>query len=118
MRCVLSVELSSIPICVIALLRAAARHIVVTTREESGQSTIAAQPDRCGEEGRRSSSRPFRLAIKSVFDWSIGVVKRCKIDPMACSNCLNLLDPLRSDETSSLREGFEPALQSKGHAFE
>src|SRR5437870_1712836 len=37
---------------------------------------------------------------------------------MTCSNCLNLIDPLLRDETSSLREGFEPAFQSKGHTFE
>src|SRR5216683_1823319 len=56
--------------------------------------------------------------IKSVLHWSIGVVKRCEIDSMPCSNCLHLLDPLLSDGPSSLREGFEPALQSKSHAFE
>ena len=61
---------------------------------------------------------PFRPAMKSVLHWSIGVVKRCEIDPMPCSNCLHLRDPLRSDGPSSLREGFEPALQSKSHAFE
>src|SRR5712691_3999228 len=37
---------------------------------------------------------------------------------MPRSNCLNLLDPLLSDEPPSLREGFEPALQSESHAFE
>ena len=56
--------------------------------------------------------------MKSVLHWSIGVVKRCEIDPMPCSNCLNLLDPLLSDGSSSLREGFEAALQSQSHAFE
>jgi hypothetical protein len=63
------------------------------------------------------SSRPFRLARKSVLHWSIGVVKRCEIDAVPCSNCLYLVDPLRSDEASSLREGLEPALQSESHAF-
>jgi hypothetical protein len=56
--------------------------------------------------------------MKCVLHWSIGVVKRCEIDPVPCSNGFNLLDPLRSDEPSSLREGFEAALQSKSHAFE
>ena len=37
---------------------------------------------------------------------------------MPCRNGLHLLDPLWSDESSSLREGLEPALQRKGHAFE
>jgi len=55
---------------------------------------------------------------KPVLHWSVGVVKRCEIDPMPCSNCLHLLDPLLSDESSALREGLEPALQSKSHAFE
>src|SRR6266849_8158900 len=118
MRCVLSVELSSTLVCVIASLRAAARRFVVSTHDGSDWFTIAAQPDRCGEQSRRSSSRPFRLAMKSVFHWSIGVAKRCEIDPMPCGNCFHLLDPLRSDGPSSLREGFEPALQSKSHAFE
>jgi hypothetical protein len=56
--------------------------------------------------------------MKSVLHWSVGVVKRCETDPMPGSNCLHLLDPLLSDGPSSLREGFEPPLQSKGHAFE
>ena len=56
--------------------------------------------------------------MNSVLDWSVGVVKWSEVDPMPCGNCLNFLDPLLSDETSSLREGFEPALQSKSHAFE
>ena len=37
---------------------------------------------------------------------------------MACGDCLDFLDPLLSDESSSLGERLEPALQSKGHAFE
>ena len=37
---------------------------------------------------------------------------------MPCGNSLHLLDPLRSDEPSALREGLEAALQSQGHAFE
>ena len=37
---------------------------------------------------------------------------------MPCSNCLNLVDPLLSDESSSLRERLEPLFQSKSHAFE
>ena len=37
---------------------------------------------------------------------------------MPCSNGLNLLDPLRSDEPTSLREGFEAGFQSKSHTFE
>ncbi len=56
--------------------------------------------------------------IKSVLQWSVGIVKRCEIDPMPCSNCLNLVDPLLSDESSSLRERLEPVFQSKSHAFE
>ncbi len=56
--------------------------------------------------------------MESVLHWSIGVVKRCEIDPMARSNRLNLFDPLRSDEPSSLRERFKPPLQCKSHAFE
>src|SRR5215813_14602785 len=62
-----------------------------------------------------TSERP---AIWSVLHRSIGVVKRCKIDSVSCGNCLNLLDPLLSDEPSSLREGFEPVFQSKSHTFE
>src|SRR5215813_1339435 len=62
-----------------------------------------------------TSERP---AIWSVLHRSIGVVKRCKIDSVSCGNCLNLLDSLLSDEPSSLREGFEPVLQRKSHAFE
>ena len=56
--------------------------------------------------------------MKSALDWSIGVVKRCEIDPMPCSNGFDLLDPLLSDGPSSLRERFESALKSKSHAFE
>jgi hypothetical protein len=56
--------------------------------------------------------------IKSVLQWSVGIVKRCEIDPMPCSNCRNLVDPLLSDESSSLRERIEPVFQSKSHAFE
>src|SRR5712671_6827884 len=37
---------------------------------------------------------------------------------MPCGNCLNLVDPLLSDESSSLRERLEPVFQSKSHAFE
>src|SRR6476469_6693301 len=50
--------------------------------------------------------------IKSVLQWSVGIVKRCEIDPMPCSNCLNLVDPLLSDKSSSLRERLEPVFQS------
>ncbi len=56
--------------------------------------------------------------IKFVLQLSVGIVKRCEIDPMPCSNCLNLVDPLLSDESSSLRERLEPVFQSKSHAFE
>src|ERR1700675_4711213 len=56
--------------------------------------------------------------IKSVLQWSVGIVKRCEIDPVPCRNGLHLLDPLRSDEPSSLRERLEPVVQSKSHAFE
>src|SRR5439155_4433008 len=42
----------------------------------------------------------------------------CNIEPMACSNCANLVNPLLSDESSSLRESLEPVFQSKSHAFE
>src|SRR5260370_30488722 len=56
--------------------------------------------------------------IKSVLQWSFGIVKRCEIDPIPCSNCRNLVDPLLSDESSSLRERLEPVFQSKSHAFE
>jgi len=54
----------------------------------------------------------------SVLHGSIGVVKRCEMDSMACSNRLDLLDALLSDGPSSLGERFEPALQGKSHAFE
>src|SRR2546421_5509761 len=40
------------------------------------------------------------------------------MDSMPRSNRLHLLDPPGSDEPSSLREGFEAALQGKGDAFE
>src|SRR5437016_14465825 len=56
--------------------------------------------------------------IKSVLQWSVGIVKRCEIDPMPCGSCLNLVDPLLSDESSSLREMLESVFQSKSHAFE
>src|ERR1700722_14446788 len=49
---------------------------------------------------------------------SIGIVERCEIDSVPSSNCLHLLNPLRSNESSSLRERFKPAVQSKSHAFE
>jgi len=55
--------------------------------------------------------------IKSVLQGSVGVVKRCEMDPMPCSHCCNLVDSLRSDESSSLREGLEPVFQGKSHAF-
>src|ERR1700686_5465333 len=71
-----------------------------------------------GKECRHSCSRPFRLAVKSGLYRPIAVVKRREIDSMACSNGLHLLNPLGSDASSSLREGFEPALQRKRHAFE
>src|SRR5437764_5488881 len=56
--------------------------------------------------------------IELVLHWPIGVVERGENDSMPCSNCLNLIDPLLRDETSSLREGFEPAFESESHAFE
>ena len=56
--------------------------------------------------------------MKPVLHWSIGIVERCEIDSMPRGNCFNLLNPLLSDESSSLGEGFEPALQSESHAFE
>ena len=37
---------------------------------------------------------------------------------MPCSKRLNRLDALRSDRSSTHREGFEPALQGKSHTFE
>src|ERR1700736_1340876 len=37
---------------------------------------------------------------------------------MARGNPLDLLNPIRSDETSSLGERLEPALHGKSHAFE
>src|SRR5258708_28694824 len=40
--------------------------------------------------------------LKSVLQRSIGIVKRCEIDPMARSNRLNLFDPLLGDKPSSL----------------
>ncbi len=85
------------------------------TRKGTQKRRFGSRP---GPSPMHSSSRPFRPAMKSVLHWSIGAVKRCEIDTMPCSNCLNLLDPLLSDGASSLREGFEPALQSKSHAFE
>ena len=56
--------------------------------------------------------------MNSVLQWSFGIVKRREIDPVPCSNCLNLVDPLLSDESSSLRERLEAVFQSKSHAFE
>src|SRR5579863_818659 len=56
--------------------------------------------------------------MKSVFHGSVAVVKRSETDTMACRYCLHLLDPRRSDKSSSLRKRFEAALQSKSHAFE
>ena len=58
------------------------------------------------------------MATESVLDWSIGIVEWCEMDPMPPSNCLNLRYSLWRDKSSSLREGFEPALQSESHAFE
>src|SRR6266403_1042063 len=62
--------------------------------------------------------RRTHLADHSVLHRSIAVVKRCEINPMPCSKGLHLHNPLRSDEPSSPRERFEPALQSKSYALE
>jgi hypothetical protein len=58
------------------------------------------------------------MAVTCVLEWSVGVIERCEIDSVACSDSLNLLDPLLSYESPSLREGFEAALESESHAFE
>ena len=57
------------------------------------------------------------MAINRIFHRSIGIVERCEIDSMPCGNGIDFLNPLRSDEPSSLREGLETAVQSKNHAF-
>ena len=49
--------------------------------------------------------------MKFVLDWTFGVVERCEIDSVACSDGFNLLDPRLGDEASALRERLEPALQ-------
>ena len=49
-----------------------------------------------------------------VRHWSIGVVERCEIDSMPLRNALDLRNPLRSYETSSLGERLESALQRPG----
>src|SRR5271157_3329465 len=56
--------------------------------------------------------------MKIVLHWSFGVVKRCEINAMPCGDALHLLDPLRSDKPSPLREGFESAFKGQSHAFE
>lgn len=56
--------------------------------------------------------------MQSVPYGSIGVVKRCEVDAVPCSHGLHLLDALLRDEASALGEGFEPARQSKSHAFQ
>ena len=56
--------------------------------------------------------------MQSVRYGSIGVVKRCEVDAVPCSHGLHLLDALLRDEASALGEGFEPARQSKSHAFQ
>src|SRR5580700_12066781 len=61
--------------------------------------------------------RPFRLARQRFLHGSISVIERCQINAVPRSDCFNLLDSFRSDEPSSLRERFEPSLQSKSHAF-
>jgi hypothetical protein len=53
-----------------------------------------------------------------VFHRSIGVVERCEIDSMPSGNGLHLFNPLLRDESSSLGEGLDAALESKSHAFE
>src|ERR1700727_4051043 len=62
--------------------------------------------------------RIFRFAIECVFYWSFGVVKRGEIDSVACRYGFYFFYALRSDEASSLREGFEAALQRERHTFE
>ena len=56
--------------------------------------------------------------MKCVLYWSIGVIKRGETDAVACGNGLHRFDSFWSDEPSSLGEGFEPAFQSKSHAFQ
>src|SRR5579863_2954433 len=52
------------------------------------------------------------------FYRSVGVVERGEIDPMPCCDGLDFVNPLGSDEASSLRKRLEAALQSKSHPFE
>src|SRR5258708_32164550 len=56
--------------------------------------------------------------MSAVPHWSLGVVERREKNSMPFGNCLDLLNPLRRDETSSLGKGLEAALQSKSHTFQ
>src|SRR5713226_706490 len=88
------------------------RRSILPNLSQKEDSTV-----RLGLSPMDSSSRPFYLASSPSSNGPSAFVKRCEIDPMPCSNCLNLVDPLLSDESSSLRERLEPVFQSKSHAF-
>src|SRR5579864_5056951 len=53
-----------------------------------------------------------------VLHGALGVVQRSEIDSMPCGDGLHFLDARGGDEASSLREGFEAALESQSHAFQ
>jgi len=107
-----------LPAMVCSLLCAVAALLNVDPSSRQGTSADRVLPIEFwpGAHGLILSTIPS--SIKSVLQWSVGIVKRCEIDPMQCSNCLDLVDPLLSDESSSLRERLEPVFQSKSHAFE
>src|SRR5216684_1316962 len=60
----------------------------------------------------------IREGNHAVLHWSLCVVERREKNSMPCGNCLDLVNPLRRDEPSSLGKGLEPALQSKSHTFQ
>src|SRR5216684_785720 len=60
----------------------------------------------------------IREGNHAVLHWSLCVVERREKNSMPCGNCLDLVNPPRRDEPSSLGKGLEPALQSKSHTFQ
>jgi hypothetical protein len=67
--------------------------------------------------GLRFSTTPSG-GVGPVLQGAIGVVEWRQIDSMPGGDGLNLLNPLLSNESPSLGEGLEPALQGKSHTLQ
>ena len=79
-----------------------------------GQGTRATLTN-CRLPGHRAIYLRFlRFFLQAAFP----VVQRREMDSMACGNVSISSTRSRSDESSSLGERLETALQGKGHAFE